>query len=51
MVFIEHSDFREVNDKYFFGFAPDKTVRLLFGYNITCTGVKKDPLSGRALLH
>lgn len=41
-VYIERGDFREVDDKSFFGLAPDKTVRLLFGYNITCTGVKKD---------
>ena len=26
----------------FFGLAPNKTVRLLFGYNVTCTGVEKD---------
>jgi len=47
-VFIEHTDFMEVDDKSFFGLAPNKTVRLLFGYNVTCTGVNKDPLSGGA---
>ena len=41
-VFIERSDFREVDDKNFYGLAPDKAVRLLFGYNITCVGVEKD---------
>jgi glutaminyl-tRNA synthetase len=41
-VYIERGDFREVDDKSFFGMAPGKTVRLLFGYNLTCTGVKKD---------
>ena len=41
-VFVERNDFREVDDKSFFGLAPGKTVRLLFGYNVTCTGLKKD---------
>ena len=41
-VFIERADFREVDDKNFFGLAPNKAVRLLFGYNVTCTGVEKD---------
>jgi glutaminyl-tRNA synthetase len=41
-VFLERSDFREVDDKNFFGLAPNKTVRLLFGYNLTCTGAEKD---------
>ena len=40
-VFVERGDFREVDDKSFFGMAPGKTVRLLFGYNVTCTGVNK----------
>ncbi len=41
-VFIEHEDFRAVDDPTFYGLAPGKTVRLLFGYNITCIGLKKD---------
>ena len=41
-VFLERADFREVDDKNFFGLAPNKAVRLLFGYNVTCTGVEKD---------
>ena len=41
-VYIERSDFREVDDKNYYGLAPNKAVRLLFGYNITCTEVKKD---------
>jgi glutaminyl-tRNA synthetase len=41
-VYVERGDFREVDDKSFFGLAPSKTVRLLFGYNITCTGVRRD---------
>ena len=41
-VFIEREDFREVDDVSFYGLAPGKTVRLLFGYNITCVGLQKD---------
>jgi glutaminyl-tRNA synthetase len=41
-VYVERSDFREVDDKNYYGLAPNKAVRLLFGYNITCTEVKKD---------
>lgn len=41
-VFIERSDFREVDDKNYYGLAPDKSVRLLFGYNITCVGMNKN---------
>lgn len=41
-VFIEHEDFRAVDDPTFYGLAPGKTVRLLFGYNITCIGLQKD---------
>jgi|TARA_B110000259_G_scaffold68369_1_gene80579 glutaminyl-tRNA synthetase len=41
-VFVERSDFREVDDSNFFGLAPNKAVRLLFGYNITCVGFEKD---------
>ena len=41
-VYIERSGAREVDDKNYYGLAPNKAVRLLFGYNITCTEVKKD---------
>jgi glutaminyl-tRNA synthetase len=41
-VYIERDDFRESDDKSFYGMAPGKTVRLLFGYNITCVRVNKD---------
>lgn len=45
-VYIERADFREIDDKSFYGFAPGKTVRLLFGYNITCVKVEKDSAGG-----
>ena len=48
-VLIERSDFREFDDINFYGLAPGKSVRLLFGYNITCTGFHKDA-SGNACL-
>jgi|MDSW01.2.fsa_nt_gb glutaminyl-tRNA synthetase len=40
-VFIERGDFRAVDDKNFFGLAPGKSARLLFGYNVRCTGINK----------
>jgi len=39
-VFIERSDFRTEDVTDYFGLAPGKTIRLQFGYNITCTAVK-----------
>jgi len=42
-IFIEQEDFREVDDKSFFGLAPGKEVGLLgAGINIKCTSVQKD---------
>jgi glutaminyl-tRNA synthetase len=46
-VYVERSDFREEDDKNFYGLAPNKAVRLLFGYNITCVGFEKDPATGK----
>jgi glutaminyl-tRNA synthetase len=37
-VYIERSDFRLEDDKKYFGLAPNKTVHLKYGYNITCVG-------------
>jgi len=42
IVYIERSDFREVDDKNYYGLAPNKEVRLKYGYHITCTKVIKD---------
>eukprot|EP00854_Cymbomonas_tetramitiformis_P004421 gene4421-5430_t len=48
MIYIERSDFREADSKDYFGLAPGKTVRLLFGYNMTCEHVSKGA-SGKVL--
>lgn len=39
-IFIERSDFKTSDVDDYYGLAPGKTVRLQFGYNITCTSVK-----------
>ena len=39
-IFIERSDFKTEDVDGYFGLAPGKTVRLQFGYNITCTDFK-----------
>ena len=41
-LYVDRDDFREVDEKNFFGLAPGKEVRLKFAYNITCTGFEKD---------
>jgi glutaminyl-tRNA synthetase len=45
-VFIDRNDFREVDDPSFFGLSVNKKVRLLFAYDITCTGITKNPVTG-----
>tara|TARA_B100000519_G_scaffold180547_1_gene172134 strand:+ start:250 stop:2559 length:2310 start_codon:yes stop_codon:yes gene_type:complete len=45
-VFIDRNDFREVDDPSFFGLSVNKKVRLLFAYDITCTGITKNPETG-----
>ena len=42
-IYIERDDFMEEPPKKFFRFAPEREVRLRYGYLITCTDVKKDP--------
>jgi glutaminyl-tRNA synthetase len=42
VLFIERSDFREVDSKKYFGLAPGKTVGLRFGPNVTVQEVVKD---------
>jgi glutaminyl-tRNA synthetase len=42
VVYIERSDFREVDEKSFFGLAPGKEVHLKYGPYITCKEVKKN---------
>ncbi len=46
-VYIERSDFREVDDPKFYGLAPDKEVGLLStGCTMRCTSVERDALTG-----
>ncbi|KAF9429831.1 hypothetical protein BGZ76_001093 [Entomortierella beljakovae] len=49
-IWIDSSDFKEVDEANYFRLAPGKSVGLLnVPFPITCTGVTKDPLSGRLL--
>ena len=41
-VYVDRSDFREVDEKKYFGLAPGKEVKLKFAYNITCTSFERD---------
>ncbi|MEQ1794478.1 MAG: glutamine--tRNA ligase/YqeY domain fusion protein [Nitrospira sp.] len=45
-LYIEQDDFREDPPKQFFRLAPDREVRLRYGYIVKCTGVVKDPQTG-----
>ena len=42
VVYIEASDFREQDEKGYFGLAPGKEVRLLHAFNIKCESAVKD---------
>ena len=42
IVYIERSDFREEDQKDFWGLSPNKEVGLRYTYNITCTGVERN---------
>ena len=46
VLFIERDDFREDPPKKFFRLAPGREVRLRGAYFVTCTEVRKDPVSG-----
>jgi glutaminyl-tRNA synthetase len=48
-LYIERDDFREDPPKKFFRLAPGREVRLRCAYFITCTGVVKDPETGRVV--
>ena len=39
-IFIERTDFKTEDVNGYFGMAPGKTIRLQFGYNVTCTDYK-----------
>ncbi|DBA66182.1 hypothetical protein WJX79_006574 [Trebouxia sp. C0005] len=42
VVYIEQDDFREQDQKKYFGLAPGKSVLLRYAYVITCTGFHKE---------
>jgi glutaminyl-tRNA synthetase len=46
VLYIEQDDFKEDPPKQFFRLAPDREVRLRYGYIIKCVGVTKDPQTG-----
>jgi len=46
-LYIEREDFMEEPPKGFFRLAPGREVRLRYAYIIKCTGVVKDPATGR----
>ncbi|MDH3866726.1 MAG: glutamine--tRNA ligase/YqeY domain fusion protein [Desulfobulbaceae bacterium] len=48
-LYIEQDDFMEEPFKKFFRLAPGREVRLRYGYFITCTGIKKDDVTGEIL--
>jgi len=45
-IYIDQDDFREVPPPKYFRLAPDREVRLRYGYIIKCVGVDKDPATG-----
>ncbi len=45
-LWIERSDFQEVPPPKYFRLFPGNSVRLRYGYIVTCTGFDKDPVSG-----
>jgi glutaminyl-tRNA synthetase len=50
VVYIETTDFREEDEKGYYGLAPNKAVMLRYAYPITCTGVsRRDGVTGQPL--
>jgi len=49
VLYIEQEDFRESPPKKFYRLAPNREVRLRYGYFIKCVGVVKDPKTGEAV--
>jgi glutaminyl-tRNA synthetase len=47
VLYVEQDDFREDPPKDFFRLAPGREVRLRYAYFVKCTGVVKDPQTGR----
>ncbi|MDR2861587.1 MAG: glutamine--tRNA ligase/YqeY domain fusion protein, partial [Syntrophobacterales bacterium] len=46
-IYIEQDDFMEDPPKKFFRLSPGKEVRLRYGYYIRCTGMEKNPRTGK----
>eukprot|EP00906_Rhabdomonas_costata_P035366 RCo049685 len=49
VVFIEQTDFREEDDKKYYGLAPGKEVQLKYGPNIRAVALTKDPSTGAVI--
>ena len=49
ILFIEEDDFREVPPPKYYRLSPGSEVRLRYAYFIKCTGVVKDPGTGRVV--
>ncbi len=47
VVFIEETDFREADERGYFGLAPGKAAMLRYAYPITATGFTRDAATGR----
>ncbi len=45
-LYIEQDDFREIPPPKFLRLSPGRTVRLRYGYLVTCVGFEKDPSTG-----
>ncbi len=48
-LYIERADFQEVPPPKYFRLFPGSSVRLRYGYIVTCTGFDKDPATGRVV--
>jgi len=51
VVYIEQTDFREIDSKDFYGLAPNKSVMFRYAYIVKCTGFKKDSSGGISEVH
>ncbi|MBC7352872.1 MAG: glutamine--tRNA ligase/YqeY domain fusion protein [Thermogutta sp.] len=49
VLYIEEDDFREVPPPKYYRLSPGREVRLRWGYFVKCTGVVKDPQTGRVV--
>jgi len=47
VIYIEEDDFREIPPPKYFRLSPGTEVRLRYAYIIKCTGVVKDPVTGK----